>query len=270
MTVRHSVDGVPAGSIPVTDSVVVRGDGCFEAIRLYGGKPFRLDDHLDRLDVSAASLQMATPRRPDLLRWIDELIEETDEGILRVLVTRGGSVAGVDDSGHCIVMVHPLGPLDETVSLGVVDAPWHAAGRPWDLAGAKTLSYAPNMAATRRARAEGFDDALLVDGSAIVLEGPTFSVAWVIDSVLMTPALNLGILDSITRRVVLGLAGDLEVRELSAPLEVLRGADEVFAMSTVKEVSPVTLIGESSFGVGEVTRTLATRFTELVRQELAD
>ena len=83
-------------------------------------------------------------------------------------------------------------------------APWHAAGVDWDLAGAKVLSYAPNLSRPAGGLGSaGFDDALLLTVDRLMLEGPTFWVAWVVDGVLETPSLDLGILDSITRRVVL-------------------------------------------------------------------
>jgi branched-chain amino acid aminotransferase len=137
-----------------------------------------------------------------------------------------------------------------------VAAPWHPAGRRWQLAGVKTISYAPNLAASRQAGVAGFDDALLISDDAIVLEGPTFSVGWIQGGTIYTPSLELGILASITRRVVMEVT---EVKETVADLDVVVDADEVFVMSTLKEVTPVTALGDRAFAVGSRTRELRQR-----------
>ena len=143
-----------------------------------------------------------------------------------------------------------------------VKAPWHAAGEDWELAGAKVLSYAPNLSASRRALAEGYDDALLTTTEGVILEGPTFSVAWVVGGVLETPGLELGILDSITRRVMLEIAADLgvDVAQGTWPLDRLLEAEEVLALSTAREIQPVSIVGTMRFPEGAVTADLARRY----------
>jgi branched-subunit amino acid aminotransferase/4-amino-4-deoxychorismate lyase len=255
-----------AGTIPVTDSSVVRGDGCFEVMKVYGGRPFGLEEHLDRLQRSAAALGIDLPPRHNVRDWIETTAAQHEGGLVRVMVTRGSSVPGVDEPSNVIVFGH-LGPvIAPSARLLPVDAPWHAAGVDWDLAGAKILSYAPNLAASRRAHGEGFDDALLTSVEGVVLEGPTFSVAWLFQGVLETPTLELGILDSITRRVVLEEAErmGLEVVEDSWNLDRLAGASEVMALSTVREVQVVSEIGPLSFGAGSVTSRLAAAFQSIV------
>jgi branched-subunit amino acid aminotransferase/4-amino-4-deoxychorismate lyase len=165
-----------------------------------------------------------------------------------------------------IVFAHPLFQDQGPATLLPVTAPWHAAGVEWELAGAKVLSYAPNMAATRRAVAEGFGDALLTTVDGVMLEGPTFSVAWVVDGVIETPGLELGILDSITRRVMLRLASELgiEVVEGSWELSRLEDAQETMALSTVREIQPVSAIGHRRFPEGPITADLARLFYQRV------
>lgn len=261
------INGRPSdGRIPVTDSSVLRGDGCFEVLKAYGGRPFGLDEHLDRLEASAAALGISLPPKDDLAAWIMASAAETGDCAVRVVVTRGGSVPGIDDPSQVIVFSHPWDRGEDPATLWPVVAPWHAAGIDWDLAGAKTISYAPNLAATRRAAAEGFDDALLITPEQTVLEGPTFSVAWVVDGVLETPSLDLGILGSITRQMVLGSARDasIEVIESSWTLDRLADASEAMALSTIREVQPVTAIGEYIFEEGPVTRQLGEAFETLI------
>lgn len=254
------------GRIPVTDSSVLRGDGCFEVLRAYASRVFALGEHLDRLERSAAALGIALPPRADLEDWIEKTSEELGDGAVRIVVTRGSSIPGLDEPSNVIVFGHTLGRLSEPGRLFPVEAPWHAAGVDWDLAGAKVISYAPNMAATRRAQQEGFEDALLVTSEQVILEGPTFSVGWVVDGILETPILDLGILDSITRRVVLETASGLgiEVVEGIWDLGRLDAAAEVVAWSTIREVQPVVAVGARTWGPGPITTRLSRAFAGLL------
>lgn len=261
------INGAPSdGRIPVTDSSVLRGDGCFEVLRAYGGRPFALSEHLDRLERSATALDIALPSRRALEDWIVKTSTAVGDGAVRVVVTRGASVPGLDDPSNVIVFGHGWDRSQEPARLLPVVAPWHASGVGWDLAGVKAISYAPNMAASRRAKTEGFDDALLLTDRDIILEGPTFSVGWVVDDFLETPGLDLGILDSITRRIVLDLATDLgiEVVEGQWDLSRLDRATEVMAWSTIREIQPVAEVGERSWEPGPMTRDLSGVFAELV------
>lgn len=262
------INGAPSdGRIPVTDSSVLRGDGCFEVLKTYSGKPFAVGEHLDRLDHSAGALGIELPSRTDLTTWIEKVAEELGDGAVRVIVTRGAGVPGLDDPSNVIVFGHPWERGTEPGRLYPVEAPWHAAGVEWDLARAKITSYAPNMAASRRAKAEGFDDALLVGADGLVLEGPTFSLAWVVGGEVETPALDLGILDSITRKVVLEMArsAGLVVVEGSWRLDRLEKASEVMAMSTIREIQPVIAVGERVWKPGVVTARLAAMFEERIK-----
>lgn len=259
---------VSQGLIPVTDSSVLRGDGCFEVLKAYGGRPFDLEGHLDRLERSARAMDIALPSRDDLTSWINQIAESLGDCAVRVVVTRGSSVPGVEGGPLVVVFGHEWELESETVTLFPLAAPWHSAGVDWDLAGAKVLSYAPNVAATRHAKKEGFDDALLLTVDERVLEGPTFCVAWVIDGELETPGLELGILDSITRRVVLDQARALgvEVVEGVWPLQRLLAASEVMALSTIREVQPVNAVGDTSYETGPLTRRLRDSFTKLTSE----
>lgn len=261
------INGSPSeGTIPVTDSSVLRGDGCFEVLKAYGGRPFALDEHLDRLQGSATALGIDLPDRTSLEEWIEKTAAELVDGAVRVVVTRGSSVPGLDAPSNVIVFGHSSAGGDEPGSLYPLTAPWHAAGVDWDLAGAKVISYAPNMAASRRAQAEGFEDALLLSTDGVILEGPTFSVGWVVDGRLETPGLALGILDSITRRIVLEIAGDIgiEVSEGEWGLDRLESATEVSAWSTIREVQPVVAVGDRRWEPGPVTERLRAAFMDRI------
>lgn len=262
------INGEPGdGRIPVTDSSVLRGDGCFEVLKAYEGRPFGLEEHLDRLEFSAGALEIPLPARDELATWIQRSAAEVGDCAVRVVVTRGGSVPDIDDPSRVIVFSHTWPRTEDTTTLSPIAAPWHAAGADWELAGAKIISYAPNLSATRRAQAEGFRDALLLTADGLMLEGPTFSFAWVIDDKLETPSLDLGILGSITRKVVLKSARELgiEVVEGSFRLDRLDDASEALAMSTIREVQGVTAVGSRSFDPGRITGRLSEAFEVLTR-----
>lgn len=257
-----------AASVSVFDIGFQRGYGCFEAMRSYGGIPFRLAGHLDRLDASAANLRIGLPSRDQLVGWCLRASAPGD-GVLRLYVTGGTDPKRPGTDNAIVVFLEPLPEIPETVRLDLLDAPWHADGRTSELTGAKTMSYGPNLAATIKARSNGFDDAALVGSLDVVLEGPTFSIGWVRDGAMCTPALDSHILASITREATIEVAAslDIAVREERFVRDDLLAADEVFIMSTVREVLPVTAVGEATFGLGPVVQALRNGFRELVARE---
>ncbi len=260
------INGEPSdGRIDVTDSSVLRGDGCFEVIRVYRGVSFRLEDHLRRLERSASLLDLPVPARGLLRAWVEDTASRVFDGAVRIVVTRGPSLPGSTVDPRVIVFGHPWAGPDKPARLYPLAAPWHAAGEDWDLAGAKLISYAANMAATRTAQKAGYDDALLHTVDGLILEGTTFSVGWVVGGVIETPGLDLGILDSITRRVVFEIAADIEVPivETTARLERLDDADEVLVFSTIREVQAVAAVGERVWEPGPLTERLRGVFRRL-------
>ena len=257
------IDGIASdGRIEVTDSSVLRGDGCFEVIRVYDGVLFAVDRHLDRLGRSASALDISLPDREEIAGWVRRAGDGQSDCVVRIIVTRGSAAPPGNAQPKVIVFSHSFERTVGAVRLMPVVSPWHGAGVDWALAGAKTLSYAPNMAAIREAEVGGFDDALLVSKDGGILEGPTFSLAWVIDGSIETPSLNLGILDSITRQIVIEEAGEcgLALTEGEWQLDRLTEATEVMAISTIREVQPVSVVGQTLFDPGKVTALLAERF----------
>jgi len=242
-------------TVSVHDAGFVRGDGCFEALRSYAGHPFAVAEHLERLQRSAEALGIALPHVDEISSWIGHAAAVAGDGIVRIIATRGGPDPEVAPP-VVIVMTEPLPPKLTSLALLPLRAPWHPAGRQWELAGAKTLSYGPNVNASRVARGRGFDDAVLLSDDEILLEGPTFTIAWVVDGMVETPSLDLFILDSITRRYVI----DRAAVEGRFGFSRLAAATEVFAMSTLKEVVSVVQVGDQHYASGPVTAELATGF----------
>jgi branched-chain amino acid aminotransferase len=254
-----SVDGAvtttAVATIGLKDDGLYRGDGAFEVIRLYEGRPFALGDHLDRLGRSAAAIELDFDRDA-LEREVDALLGEAGEvdGQLRLIVTRGG---------RRIAAIEPLPEHAETILLATVTYQPTVI-----LTGVKSLSYAANMQATRLAKARGAEEAVLVRPDGIVLEPPTSTIFWVsAEGVLQTPELGAGVLASITRDRLLKA---LDVEEGSWPVEDLRAAGEAFLASTVREVQAVAAIDgvELAAVPGPRTRQAQAAFAEILKREL--
>lgn len=260
------VDGQPTDLLPATDSSVLRGDGVFEALRTIDGEPFALEDHLDRLDRSAAAMELEPCDRVQIAEWVTRVAVSQGHALIRIIMTRG------DEGGpaRTIVMSQPLPEIPSPFSLLAHPAPWHPAGRRWELAGVKTLSYAPNLAATRVARRAGHSDALLISDEGVVLEGPTFCVGWFIDGRFETPSLDLGILASITRAQTIEVVQSIgiDVSEGRFDLARLLAASDVVALSTVKQVTRVDRCGDVDLGTTDLTPRLSDAFSDMMHAQL--
>ena len=255
-----SIDGhimpAPEATISVTDEGLLRGDGVFEAIRVYAGTPFRLDDHLARLERSAANLRLPLDLeavRADVWRLLAEAGSDPAPEAMRILLTRGG---------RRVLLTEPLPELPDRIRLGTIR---YAPTRVLD--GVKSLSYGANVLARRLAQEAGFDEALLVTPHGRVLEAPTSSIFWVRDGQLYTPPLSDHILASITRRLVMEVT---DASERATALEELLEADEVFLASTMREVHPVGAVDEREFVPdGPVTTRAAQAVSRRLEEELA-
>jgi branched-chain amino acid aminotransferase len=253
-----SVDGAIGPSeearIPVTDEGFTRGDGGFEVMRLYGGRPFAYDEHMARLVRTCAGLRLDYD--DDALHAeIAALLAAADPGeaLLRVIVTRGG---------RRVLTVEPLPERPPVARVGTVT---YAPTRVLD--GLKTLSYAANMLAGRLAREQGFDEALLVTPHGRVLEGPTWSFFWVSGGRVFTPPLEDRILASITRAYVIE---ECEATEQACTLDDLASAEEAFIASTVRVVMPIAVVDDIQLPAapGPVTADAAERMDRRIEREL--
>ena len=256
-----SVDGTitPTADamVPMKDDGLYRGDGAFEVIRLYEGKPFALVDHLDRLGRSAAAIELEFDREA-LEAEIEALLAEAGDvdGQLRLIVTRGG---------RRIAATEPIPAHGETLSVATVTYSPTVI-----LNGVKSLSYAANMQATRLAKKSGADEAVLVLPEGTVLEPPTSAIFWVAGGgELRTPALTDGVLESITRD---RLIKALDVAEGTWDVDDLRGASEAFLASTTREVQAVSAIDGTALAEapGPRTREAQQAFAETLGRELRE
>lgn len=241
--------------VEVGDAGFLRGDGAFEVLRLYAGRPFALEDHLERLARTAAGVRLAYDEAA-LRADIDAVLADVggEDFVLRIVLTRGG---------RRILLVEPLPQHAATVSLATVE---EVPSRLLD--GLKTLSYAANMLANRLAEEQGAGQALLVTPHGRILEAPTSSFFCALDDggPLVTPPLSEHLLDSITRRRLLGL---VEVQERTLTLADLPRMREAFLASTTREVHPVSAIDGTALPLvpGPRTAEAAAAFRAHVEAE---
>ncbi|HSK91473.1 MAG TPA: aminotransferase class IV [Euzebyales bacterium] len=223
-------------SLAITDGGVQRGDGAFEAVGLWDAVPFRLDDHLARLDRSLAAIGLPPAPMEVLRKDIAQILDgQAGDGALRFYVTSTGS--------RIVSVTEP--PVRTPLRrLRSQPAPWIRPLGTYGPASAKTMSYGPNMAASRAAERAGADDALLVSLEDVVLEGPTFAVMWVRDGRVHAPALELGLVDSISRRTVLEIATGAGIPHETGryQLDDVLGADEVMTSSAVRPLVALEMI----------------------------
>jgi branched-subunit amino acid aminotransferase/4-amino-4-deoxychorismate lyase len=245
------------------DEALLRGRAAFETVRVYRGRPFRLDQHLDRLAASAALIGLPPLDGPGLAGIAAQALAAAGERecVLRLYWTPGREEAGAPTG---LALVSPLPPqLEEERDRGtrLASIAWPAARL---LAGAKSTSYAENLAARDEARRRNADEALLVGEDGTVLEAPTANVWWREGSTLLTPALALPILAGVTRAVVCELAPGLgyAIEEGTFPLERLAGAAEAFLSSSVRELMPVVAIDGAPVTRGEAASRLQLALRE--------
>lgn len=257
------LDGVIAPAdetrLSVTDDGLLRGDGVFEVVRVYGGHPLLLADHLDRMARSASNIRLADVFvRESFESEARELLNARGsgfDGCLRLVATRGG---------RRLLLTEPLPPKPEVSRLASVT---YAPTRTLD--GIKSLSYAANMLCTRMAREQGYDDALMTTPHGRVLEAPTASFFWVSDDgALCSPPLDDHLLASITRARLIKLV-EVEERSVSA-VELIETAREAFLASTVLEVQPVGAIDDRQLTApGKLTAAASAAFVDFRNSELA-
>ena len=228
----------------------LRGDGVFETILVVDRRPRELGPHLDRLGRSAAMLDLPNPDRAAWERCVDAVIaawQGGPEAALRLIYTRGRDSGDGTPTGFAMA-----GPIGEKtirqrktgVAAMILDRGYHpdvVAKAPWLLLGAKSLSYAVNMAAIRHAQANGADEVIFVASEGSVLEGPTSTVVIADGNTLRTTPPSHGILEGTTQGALFRAAEKAGWSTKVEPLRVadLRGADGLFLASSVRRITRV-------------------------------
>jgi 4-amino-4-deoxychorismate lyase len=264
---------VPADEPVITalDQGLVRGDGVFESVAVIGGTAPHLAAHLARLARSAALLQLTDPGEAVWRALLDAAGSDWPadvEGVIRLFLTRGAG-GGAPETALALLAAVPAETVRQraegisVLSLGLGVPADFRAGAPWLLGGAKTLSYAVNMAAQRHAAAHGADDVVFTSLEGQLLEGPTSTVVWAADGILQTPPLETGILAGTTAARLFARAADdgWPTATTRGTVADLHAADAVWLLSGVRGAATVHTLdgvarGDSGLS-GRVRKLLA-------------
>lgn len=245
--------------IPVMDRGFLFGDSVYEVIPVYGGQPFRLDAHLDRLGRSLSALDIEEPMpRADWQAVFRELVVRcgASDALIYAQVTRG--VAKVRDHGTVDGLTPTVFATAKPFTVTTPEA--RARGLAaitledirWRRCDIKATTLLANVLARKQAHSEGADEAILIrDGS--VTEGAASNVFIVLNGLLVTPPKTNAILAGITRDVIIELAdkAGLPYAEASISEEDLRHAEEIWITSSSKEVVPVVRLNDQAVGSGD-------------------
>jgi branched-chain amino acid aminotransferase len=265
-----------AARISPADHGLLVGDGVFETLRCYAGVPFALGNHLERLESGALALGLRTPPLEELAGAAHAVLEANglSDARMRLTLTSGpGSPGLARGTGPPTVIVAAL-PLDPWPPTATAIVSRWRRNETSPLAGVKTISLVDNVMALGEARAQGANEALLLNGRGELCEATTANVFCVRDGQVSTPALSSGCLAGITRDRVLRLCAELRIGgvEASLPVEVLYESEEIFLTSSTREVQPLVSVDGRPIGdgsPGRYTQRLADAYSEMVRTELS-
>ena len=267
--------------ISVYDHGLLYGDGVFEGMRSYGGKVFRLGEHLDRLWDSAQAIWLEIPiSKEEMTRAVNDTLRVNDiqDGYIRLVVTRGAGSLGLDpnrtsDPQVIIITDHialyPKEYYDKGLELVTASTQRnHPAALSPRI---KSLNYLNNILAKIEGLKAGCVEALMLNHKGEVAECTGDNIFLVARGELLTPPIDAGILEGITRNAVLEIARDFEcsTREIALTRYDVYIADECFLTGSAAEVIPVVKVDNRAIGSGQpgpVTQDLIRRFHELTRR----
>jgi branched-chain amino acid aminotransferase len=265
-------------TVSVFDAGLNFADGVFEGVRVYDGRVFRLDEHLERLYASAATFELNIGLERDqlaaeILRWLTAN-GVTSDFHFRPIVTRGKRFPPrmdprfSKDESTVIIVGGPVSPAG--AGMRVVVSPVRRPAPAALPAHVKSLSYGPALLARLDAIRRGVDEAIMLDELGLVAEASVANLFVVAGGALLTPQPR-ACLDGITRRAVMALGREagLNVVEVGLTPEALADAEEVFLTGTSAEVTPVLELDGRRLGdgAGPVTRELRAAYAELTRSE---
>ncbi len=263
--------------ISVWDHGLLYGDGVFEAIRVYDWNIFMLKEHIERLYRSAKAIKLSIPMtKEEFINTVIKFVElnELQNGYIRIIVTRGVGPMGVDPR-NClkptiVIMSEYREPLFGGKPVSVIISSWRRI--PWDSIDPKikSLNYLNNILAKIEAIEAGADDAIMLNVQGYVAEAATENVFVAKNNILYTPPLSSGILEGITRKVVIMIAENLGIRVIEDNLTPydLYNADEIFLTGTAAEITPVIKVDGRIIGEGKpgpIYNKILAEFKNIVR-----
>lgn len=266
----------PEARVSVYDHGFLYGDGVYETMRAYGGIVFMLDEHIGRLGRSAGFIKLNIPERDFIRATVYKTIaaNKLSDAYIRITVSRGKGPVGLDPElcGETtyVVIAKEFSPYPKSYYRDGTRLILAKTRR--NLIGAinpkiKSLNFLNNILARIEAKERGAHEAIMLNAEGLIAEGTVSNLFFVRDGILCTPSEETGILDGITRGIIISLAkrNGIDLEEgMFRPADLL-SATEVFFTNTTSEVMPVSRVDDVKYGIGEVTRTLR----KLYRKEVA-
>lgn len=282
------IDGAPvdaeAARVPVFDRGFLYGDSVYEVTRAFSGIAFALDEHLDRLQRSADGLLMRTPSRAAIKKAVNDTLAESrlPDAYVRIIVTRGAGEIALDpaaaDEPRLVIIVRPPKPpppeaYRDGIEVAIVGRTRVAPGVPTATADpqVKSGNYLGSVMAVAEAKKRGAYEAILCDNVGRISEGSSSNFFVVRGGRVSTPPLSVGLLEGITRRKVMQLLDELDVRwaeQALWPID-LHSADEAFLTSSVRGVLPIVRVDGQPVGDGKpgaITRRVMQAYEALVQK----
>ncbi len=268
--------------VSVFDHGLLYGDGVFEGIRAYGGKVFKLREHVERLYKSAKAIMLEVPMdRAEMEQTVLNTLRKNgiEDGYVRVVVTRGEGDLGLDPQKcprpSVIVIADKIALYGNELTGNGIEIVTVATQRSLPAVldpRVKSLNYLNNIMAKIEATNAGVMEALMVTREGFVAECSGENIFIVTNGVFLTPPVSMGILEGITRDVVIELAraGGYESREEIFTRYDVYNADECFVTGTAAEIIPVVKVDGRTIGSGKpgsVTLSLVKKFRELTAEE---
>ena len=263
--------------VSVFDHGFLYGDGIYETMRVYEGVVFKIDEHLKRLRRSASLIGLDIPKTADDIKsaiYDTLLANELSEAYVRLTVSRGYGEIGLDpdlckEPTFIIVAEkfkhYPRSYYDEGITL-------HIASVRRNIKEAlnpqiKSLNFLNNILAKIEAKKADANEAIMLNAAGHLAEGTVSNIFFMKDGVLHTPSTECGILDGITRSLVIDLAinNAVPVKEGEYGPGELKDAFEVFITNSTMEVMPVSRVDVMRFGVGETARLLLEKYRKEVK-----
>jgi aminodeoxychorismate lyase len=261
--------------VSIFDRSFLYGDGLFETIRLYGGRPFLWDEHLARLDAGARLLGIDPPfNRAELAAALRELIQRNgaNEGVVRISLSRGVGARGYSTRGanqpKMTAVIYPAAPRkpDQSLEWRLATASIRIAAHD-PLASFKSANKLIQILAKREAEAAGADEALVLNTDGHVAEAATSNAFWIKGADLFTPPLNAGALSGVTRQFVTGLAAALGIKvleRLTGP-DALCRSDGVFLTNCSLEIVPAASLDGCELPRNPMVRDLHAAYNNAVK-----
>jgi branched-chain amino acid aminotransferase len=265
--------------ISVFDRGFLYGDSVYEATRSFNRKPFRIEQHLDRLFISALKIELTpTLSRSDILGALEKTLLASPHAnhSIRIILTRGTNRdLGLDPelaaSNNLIIMTKAIPANPDWWYTQGVSMVFHHKKSTQKGPLPKSGNYQENMLAHKEALAKGATDAIMINTEGHVTEGSTSNVWLIKNGQILTPSLADGVLEGLTRKTLFEMARNQRhpMREASLTREDFLSADEVFVTSTTRNIVPVTTIEGHPIGQGKpgkLTMELLKSYLEYVNQ----